>query len=451
MEWSFDEIVQRLGQLLAELVTPAIYYQIAVLLVAALGTWLLGRVGGNLLRRRLLETTSVGFRRFALRTAQRMLLPVVMLLLILFGRGILLSRQAQTTLLDVAVPLLVSLAAIRFAVYLLRRGFPVTPALKAWENIIAGGVWVILALHLVGWLPAITETLDALAFKIGESRISLLDAIQLVGLIALLLTLAFWVSGVIERRMRASPHLAPTLQVAVGKFSKFFLIAFAVLVAIDAAGIDLSTLTVFGGALGVGIGFGLQRITSNFISGFILVLDRSIKPGDVISVGADDTKYGWVQELKARYVVVRNRDGVERLIPNENLITSEVINWSYSDDSTRIKLPVQISYEDDPEEAMSLLIEAAKASPRVIRNPPPSARFMNFGDSGLDLELRVWIDDPENGIGNVRTDINLAIWRLFKQNGITIPYPQRDVHLRPLAPSPGGPERGGGPAATQGG
>jgi small-conductance mechanosensitive channel len=177
----------------------------------------------------------------------------------------------------------------------------------------------------------------------------------------------------------------------------------------------------------------LQRITSNFISGFILVLDRSIKPGDVISVGADDSKFGWVQELRARYVVVRDRDGVERLIPNENLITSEVINWSYSDPNTRVRIPVQISYDDNPEEAMAILIEAAKASKRVLLDPIPAARMLDFGDNGILLELRIWINDPENGIGNVRTDVNLAIWKLFKEAGITIPYPQRDLHVKHMA------------------
>ena len=421
--------LEQAPQFVSALATPAMLYQLAVILSAALIAWLLRHRIGAALQKRVDAGAGVGLRRFALRTLQRVLVPIAMLLVVLLGRGALLSMQLPTALLDLVVPLLLSLAAIRLVVYLLRKGFPVTPALQAWENIIAGGVWAMVALHLVGWLPAVTQTLDGLAFKIGDSRISLLATLQLVGLIALLLTLAFWVSGVIERRMRASQHVTPSLQVALGKFSKFFLITLAILVAIDAAGIDLTTLTVFGGALGVGIGFGLQRITSNFISGFILVLDRSIKPGDVISVGTDDTKFGWVQELRARYVVVRNRDGVERLIPNENLITSEVINWSFSDDSTRVKLPVQISYEDDPEQAMALLLEAAKASSRIIPDPPPSARLLNFGESGIDLELRVWINDPENGIGNVRTDVNLAIWKLFRQHGITIPYPQRDLHL----------------------
>ena len=201
----------------------------------------------------------------------------------------------------------------------------------------------------------------------------------------------------------------------------------AFLLAMSEAGLNLATLTVFGGALGVGIGFGLQKIVSNFISGFILLGDRSIRPGDVISIG---NTYGWVRELRARYIVVRNRDGVETLIPNENLVTTDVINWSYSDRHVRVKIPVQISYADDPEQAMAILEAAATANSRVLKNPEPAVRLLKFADSGIELELRVWLLDPQEGVGNVRSDINLAIWRGFKEAGITIPYPQRDVHLR---------------------
>lgn len=428
MEWGVAGWGAQIPQLIDALTAPPMLRQATVVLLGAGAAWLAVHLFGA----RLLGApeSPAGVRRFTLHALRRLMFPVIALAVVLAGRTVLHAAEGSTPLLDLAVPLLLSLAAIRLLVYVLRKGFAVTPVLKAWENVIGGAIWLVVAMHLLGWLPAAVETLDAFGFELGKSRVSLLDAGKLVGLIALLLTLAFWVSGVIERRMRASPHVTPTLQVALAKFSKFFLIALAILVAIDAAGIDLTTLTVFGGALGVGIGFGLQRITSNFISGFILVLDRSIKPGDVISVGGDAASFGWVQELRARYVVVRNRDGVERLIPNENLITSEVINWSFTDENTRVKLPVQISYEDDPEQALALLIEAARASPRVLADPPPAARLMGFGESGIDLELRVWINDPANGIGIVRSDINLAIWKLFKQAGITIPYPQRDLHLK---------------------
>lgn len=432
---ALNNLLAQLPLIGAALARAEVQNELVALALAAIGSLIVHHVAARALSSRAESSTQGTFHHLALRTLQRLLWPIIMLAFVLIGRAALVSKGQPTPVLNVVVPLLTSLATIRIGVYLLRKGFRVTKALKAWENVFVALIWSMVALHLLGWLPAVEAALDAMAFSVGETRISLLATIKLIGLIGLTLTLAFWVSGVIERRMRASPNMTPSLQVAFAKFARVFLITVAFLVAIDAVGIDLTTFAVFGGALGVGIGFGLQRITSNFISGFILVLDRSIKPGDVISVGTDGAKYGWVQELRARYVVVRDRDGVERLIPNENLITSEVINWSYTDKNTRVRLPVSVSYDDDPEQAMALMVEAARASSRVIDEPAPVARLLNFGDNGIDLELRVWISDPENGIGNVRTDINLAIWRAFKAAGITIPYPQRDVYIR-SAPTP---------------
>ena len=251
-------------------------------------------------------------------------------------------------------------------------------------------------------------------------------------LIGFLFTLAMWLSATVERRMQKSKFLSASLQVALGKIVKFFLIALSILIALDAVGLDLTALTVFGGALGVGLGFGLQRIASNFISGFLLLFDRSIKPGDVISIG---NKFGWVHELRARYIVVRDRDGVDTLIPNENLVTTDVINWSYGDRNVRLKIPVQISYGDDPEHAMKLMVDVARQHSRVLLDPAPVGRLLEFGDNGIGLELRIWINDPEQGVNNVRSDLNLGIWRAFKEHNITIPFPQRDVYIKSLAKS----------------
>ena len=416
--------VAELTRWLHQLDHPVVWYQIAVLLLAAAGAWAVQHsLGGRLL------AEVGGLQRFTLRSVQRVMFPFTMLLGVVSGRAVLQALDFPTAILNIAVPLLLSLAAIRFLVYGLRKGFPVTPMLKAWENIIGFTIWALVALHLLGWLPAVLEAMDNLALNVGSARISLLSSLKLVMLIGLLMTLAFWVSGVLERRMKASTHVTPALQVALAKFSKFFLLTLAFLLALNAVGIDFTTLTVFGGALGVGIGFGLQRIASNFISGFILVLDRSIKPGDVISIG---NKFGWVEELRARYIVVRNRDGVETLIPNENLITSEVINWSYTDRHVRVRIPVQISYNDDPEQAMALMLQAVKATGRVVADPAPTVRLQEFADNGILLELRVWIDDPEAGVGGVRSAINLAIWRAFKQAGISFPYPQRDLYIKEM-------------------
>ena len=379
------------------------------------------------------QPSQPGFKRLTFSTVRRILFPLTATLLELVSLGILVMLEQPVKLLNIAISLLLSLAGIRLVVFFLRKGFTATPLLKAWENIISTLIWVVVALYLLDWLPAVTKAMDSFAFKVGATRISVLSIFNFIVLSAVLFTLAMWLSNYVERRVRASKHLNASLQVGLAKFLKFFLIALAILVALDAVGINLTALTVFGGALGVGLGFGLQRITSNFISGFILLFDRSIKPGDVISIG---DKFGWVQELRARYIVVMDRDGVETLIPNENLVTTDVINWSYSNPNVRLKIPVSISYGDDPEKALGLLSDAANNCKRVLQDPPPAARLMEFGDNGIHLELRIWISDPQNGITNVRSDLNLAIWRLFKQAGITIPFPQRDVHVKALPPQP---------------
>ena len=267
----------------------------------------------------------------------------------------------------------------------------------------------------------------------GESgcgkSVTALSILNFLLLTAFFFTLALWVSNHLERRMKASANLNASLKVALAKGLKVVFITIAFLVALDAAGIDLTALTVFGGALGVGLGFGLQRIASNFISGFLLLFDKSIKPGDVISIG---NKFGWVEAMHARYIVVRDRDGVDTLIPNENLVTTDVINWSFSDKNVRLKIPVSISYHDDPAMAMDLMVEAANETPRVLQEPPAVGRLMEFGDNGIHLELRLWINDPEMGLNNVRSDANMAIFRKFKEAGITIPFPQRDVYVKSM-------------------
>jgi small-conductance mechanosensitive channel len=406
---------------------PEFWWEVGVLVLAAVGAWLVHRALSQGLETRTEQSTEYAVRHLALRTLQRIQFPISMLLGVLAGRALLQHQGNPIDLLNLAVPLLTSLASIRLAVYFLRKTFRPGPAMKAWESLISTSIWIVVALHLLGWLPAVLEGLDGMALQVGNNRISVLATLKLILAMALLWVLALWLARMIENRIVQAHYVNASMQVALVKLSKFVLLVLAFLLALDAVGIDLTALTVFGGALGVGLGFGLQRIASNFISGFIVLFDRSIRPGDVITIG--DT-FGWVLELRARYVVVRDREGVERLIPNETLITNEVINWSYSDRNVRLRIPVSISYDNDPEQALALLLEAAKASPRVLAQPAPASRLMAFGDSGIELELRVWIKDPEAGMANVRSDINLAIWRAFKQAGIVIPYPQHDLHIR---------------------
>ncbi|MBV2128278.1 mechanosensitive ion channel family protein [Arsukibacterium indicum] len=373
------------------------------------------------------HTLDSGLRHVAVRSIQRLLWPLTALAVLVPVKIIFEMNALPVQILEVSIPVLLALAVIRLVVYILRKAFNVSPLLKSSENLLAGIIWFGVLLHLAGWLPGLLAVLESLAMTVGETRISVLAVLKLILMVALAFTLAIWLAEFISQRVQHSTHISPSMQVGFAKFSKFLLITVAFLVALNAVGINLSSLAVFGGALGVGLGFGLQRIASNFISGFILVFDRSIKPGDIITVG---DKFGWVEQLNARYVVVRNREGVDTLIPNENLITSEVINWSYADTNVRMIIKVQISYDDDPEQALALMLKCAHVSPRVLDEPPPTVRLMDFADSGIELQLRVWIADMEKGTGEIRSAINLAIWRTFKENNITIPYPQRDLHIK---------------------
>ena len=407
----------------------AIGWEFAVLLLAAAGAMAVHRTLGRFL---LDSTATEGTRRLkriTLRSVQRIIFPLSMLLAVLVGRAILRALQPEVLLLNLAVPLLTSLALVRLAVYVLRQALSPGPAVKAWEHLISTTIWLLVVLHLLGLLPEVVKALDAFGYTFGSIRISLFTVLQFSVAVGFLMVLATWLSRAIEQGLSRAVYLSAGARIGLSKTIKFVLYTLAALLALNAAGIKLGALAVFGGALGVGLGFGLQRIASNFISGFILVFDRSIRPGDVISI---NDKFGWVQELRARYIVVRDRDGVETLIPNENLITTEVINWSYSDQQIRLKLPVQISYADDPEAAMAILVKAAEASARVIKDPPPAARLMGFGDNGIDLELRVWIRDPQRGVANVRSDVNLAIWKGFREAGISIPFPQQDLYVKEL-------------------
>jgi small-conductance mechanosensitive channel len=295
-------------------------------------------------------------------------------------------------------------------------------------------VWLVIALRIVGWFGQIQTTLDGIDLLPGTNRFTVWELVKGLVAVAGFVLISSVVARAIERQVMRLSAFALSTRLGISKFIYTLLISLGVLLGIRSAGVDLTALTVFTGAIGIGLGFGLQSIASNFVSGFVLLLDKSIKPGDVISftghTGTSTENFGWVQELRGRFVVVRDRDGVDTLVPNQHLINNPVINWSYSDRRVRLKLPVRVSYRDDVEVALQVLLQATSCSTRILQDPAPVSRLMQFGDSGMDIELRFWIADPENGVNNVRSDVNRAIWRLFREHGITIPVAQREVQVR---------------------
>jgi small-conductance mechanosensitive channel len=285
-------------------------------------------------------------------------------------------------------------------------------------------------LHIFDLLQITTQALDSFGFNIGETRISFLDVINGGGILLGLLWGTAVLSRIVEKRVKTLPNVPPSLQVLLAKLVRMALIFFSVLIALSTVGLDLSSFALLGGAIGVGIGFGLQKVVSNLVSGLILLLDRSIKPGDVIEI---DETYGWINSLRARYASVITRDGKEHLIPNEDLITNKVINWSFSHKDVRVRAPIGISYKSDPREAMELCLDAARAEPRVNNDPEPRCQLLGFGENSIQLELRFWIADPSNGVGNIRSSVLLGVWDRLKEAGISIPFPQRDLHLRSVS------------------
>lgn len=287
--------------------------------------------------------------------------------------------------------------------------------------------WIIAALNIAGLINPVIGLLDAMAVPIGNFRLSLLLVIKGAVTLAMFVWLANAASRLVEQRLRLFSPLTPVVQVLAAKLIRMTLLTLAVVLALGSIGIDLTAFAVFSGAIGVGVGFGLQKVVSNLVSGVILLLDRSIKPGDVIEI---DGTYGSVIALNARYASVQTRDGKEFLVPNEDMITQRVTNWSFSNDLIRLHVKVGISYLSNPHEAIRLALQAAHGVPRVLTQPAPNCLLMEFGDSSVNLELRFWISDPVNGTANVRSEVMLNLWDLYHEHGIELPYPQRDVTLR---------------------
>ena len=347
--------------------------------------------------------------------------------------------------IDACARLLVALVLVRLAVYVLGVLLGPHSWVRTRESRITFILWFIVAMATLGWLDVIEGSLNRVSLVPGRSQFSLWALLKGLVVVTAFVIVTSLIARAVERHVMRLDQLAVSTRVGVSKFTYFLLVGLGILLGINAAGVDVTTLNVLTGAIGLGLGFGLQSVASNFVSGFVLLMDKSIKPGDVISftgqTGASAGNFGWVQELRGRYVVVRDRDGVDTLVPNQNLITTSFINWSYSDQRVRLKLPVTVSYDDDPEIALRLLVEATENHPRILRDPAPVSRLISFEANGMALEIRFWIADPVNGVNNVRSDVNRAIWRIFRTHGVRIPVPQQETRLldarrQPPAPRP---------------
>lgn len=297
---------------------------------------------------------------------------------------------------------------------------------KIWARLVAFCAWTIAALNILGLLTPTLDFLESLAFRMGDTHISMLGIAKAIVVGIIVLWITFGLSRFLEAQIHKSEALTPSVQVLTAKLVRVALIAVAVMIILSNSGINITAFAVFSGAIGVGIGFGLQKIVSNLISGIILLLDRSIKPGDVIEVGQT---YGRVNTMGARYASVITRDAMEYLIPNEDLITQQVVNWSYSSRNVRLKAPIGVSYASNIPEVIALVEKTAAMVSRVLADPPPRCLMRGFGDSAIDLELRFWIGDPESGCRNVTSEVLISIWQAFKDNNIDIPFPQRDVRV----------------------
>ncbi|MEA3137989.1 MAG: hypothetical protein QOK23_158 [Gammaproteobacteria bacterium] len=391
-------------------------------------------VGAELNRRNQRQKTrpvALSWRYFATQGNVVVTPIIVVFVLVLLAESSLLAAHFDVSLLGAAARLILAYIVVRIGVLVFAATLGNKTWIQTWETRVTLFIWLAIAAEYLGWLDPIIATLDSVGIAAGKSRITVWSVLKLLFTLTLFMLAATWISRWVERRVKKLTGVAMSTRIGIAKFANAFLIALSILIGLNAAGVDLTALTVLTGAVGLGLGFGLQSIAANFVSGFVLLMDRSIKPGDVISLsgqaGTSTENFGWVQELRGRYVVVRDRDGVEMLVPNQQLISNAVINWSYTDPRIRLKLPIRISYRDDPELALKILLDACENQPRVLKEPAPVSRLMHFSDSGIELELRFWISDPQEGVNNVRSEVNRAIWRLFKEHKITIPTAQREI------------------------
>lgn len=358
--------------------------------------------------------------RRVLTAVSHQLTAIAVLFVLWLATGIVgqIEDGTDSGMLEVIASLMTAWVLIRLTSALIANAFL--------SRLVATMAWTIAALNIVGLLDPAIGTLESVGIPLGQTRVSVLTVVNGALLLAALMWAALAVSKLIDNRLSQVSEITPGARVLIGKTIRLIMVVVAVMVALSSVGINFAALAVFTGAVGVGIGIGLQKQVSNLISGVILLLDKSIKPGDVIEVGET---FGWVNTMSARYVGVTTRDNKELLIPNDDFVTNQVINWSHSDNDVRMEVKFGTSYDNDPHEVRTLAVQAASKPERIVDHPPPVCHLVEFGDSSVNFVLRFWIRDPAKGVTNVKGEVLLELWDILKANSIDIPYPQRVIHI----------------------
>ena len=395
--------------------------QILILLALVALAWVLHRVTGVMLQNWV--RSREGWSKWQLRVVVQVKRRLGLIWFAL-SAGLLYQVMQNVTwpsrsyLIGLAATLAAIYVGIAFAARLVRN--------RPLRRMVTWGLWIYATLYMLNVADDVALFLDGVALTVGEFRLSVLTIMTALVVVGALLTMARLVSTTTAATIRKNEDISPSMQVLAVKGVQILLYGLAFFIGVRAVGIDLTGLAVLSGAIGVGLGFGLQKVVSNLVSGVIILLDKSIKPGDVISLGET---FGWIQTLGARYASVVTRDGKEYLIPNEDLITGQVVNWSHSNDFVRLDIYFGTAYSDDPHLVRKLAVEAAKGVDRVLSYKAPVCHIVGFGDSSVDYILRFWIKDPTGGLTNIRGNVYLALWDAFKEHGISIPFPQREVKV----------------------
>jgi small-conductance mechanosensitive channel len=416
----FSDVARDFGQ-------PVMLWQVPILLATLAIAWLLAR-----LLRRTLDTRSESryqTLRFGAESLRKALFPLLGGILVWVAQAIT-AQFMRTSLLDLALVPLFGIGLIYIVFYVARRVLSrdgqAHTLLFLVEKVVSIVVWVGMVLTVMGIQDAVIAWMDSVRFRVANAHMTLLSLTTGLLWVCVTMIVAMWLGAALEDRLMRSDTLDGNLKVVLARVGRALLILAAILISLSLVGIDVTVLGVFGGALGVGLGFGLQKIASNYVSGFIILIDRSLRMGDTINVAG---LQGMVTQIRTRYTVVRGLDGIETLIPNEKLITDVVQNQSSYLTRGYSKAAVQINYTSDLDKAMALLVEAARDVPRVLQEPAPTAYLAGFGPDGMNLELGFWIENAAQGTAGVRSTINLNIWRLFAANGISIPLAQREVRI----------------------